>query len=466
MQVKKFEARTMKEALEMVKAQLGPDAIILSARDNNKSFGLVGQGSVEITAAVSEETLRKKQFVESRLPEREREKLLKSSARVQKKIINDMVGSYQEKHAAAKPITQRRYIDIDDEAGLNPAANPANERIRNAAQRAWSAMQSTGSFELIQAEEESYEGHASEETEIASLKSELKSLKMVLSQFQNIPQNIQNGQHPGAEYGLTYNVAPTFQKLTEAGVCEEYAAEILSEAEKILPPVKIKSRALVEGFVAKRILESTQVVSARGHKKMQIFVGPSGSGKTATLVKLASHYIVKDQKKVALLSIDTRKVGASEQMRIYAQILNVPFAVVRQKSDWEKVEAQLVGYDHILVDAPGLSLKTMEEISFLRNLLPEKGAAVHLVLSALAKDSDLTEIGKRYQVTDFEDVIFTSCDESMEHGSIYNFSKRFNKPIHSFGMGPRVPEDFELATKERVLDLIFKLSSNKKEITA
>ncbi|WP_374021172.1 hypothetical protein [Bdellovibrio bacteriovorus] len=62
MQVKKFEARTMKEALEMVKTQLGPDAIILSARDNNKSFGLVGEGSVEITAAVSEETLQKKEI--------------------------------------------------------------------------------------------------------------------------------------------------------------------------------------------------------------------------------------------------------------------------------------------------------------------------------------------------------------------------------------------------------------------
>ncbi|HEY1079416.1 MAG TPA: flagellar biosynthesis protein FlhF, partial [Bdellovibrio sp.] len=67
MQVKKFEARTMKEALEMVKTQMGPDAIILSARDNNKSFGLVGEGSVEITAAVSDETLQKKKFAESRL---------------------------------------------------------------------------------------------------------------------------------------------------------------------------------------------------------------------------------------------------------------------------------------------------------------------------------------------------------------------------------------------------------------
>ena len=66
MQVKKFEARTMKEALEMVKTQLGPEAIILSARDNHRSFGLVGEGSVEITAAISEDSLQKRRFTQSK----------------------------------------------------------------------------------------------------------------------------------------------------------------------------------------------------------------------------------------------------------------------------------------------------------------------------------------------------------------------------------------------------------------
>ena len=87
MQVKKFEARTMKEALEMVKTQLGPDAIILSARDNNKSYGLVGEGSVEITAAVSEETLQKKKFAESKLREQDLQKFKQIPARQQKELI-------------------------------------------------------------------------------------------------------------------------------------------------------------------------------------------------------------------------------------------------------------------------------------------------------------------------------------------------------------------------------------------
>src|SRR3989338_1912414 len=115
MQVKKFEARTMKEALEMVKTQLGPDAIILSARDNNKSYGLVGEGSVEITAAVSEETLQRKKFTESKMREQDKERFQKIPARQQKEFIHKMVEKHVQKNAQPPQITQRRYIDIDEE---------------------------------------------------------------------------------------------------------------------------------------------------------------------------------------------------------------------------------------------------------------------------------------------------------------------------------------------------------------
>jgi flagellar biosynthesis protein FlhF len=299
-----------------------------------------------------------------------------------------------------------------------------------------------------------------EAAEIQALKGEIANLKQVIAQFQHIPQNFTTGQHPGASYGLSYDVCSVFEKLTKAGVAEDIAAEILTQAEEQMSPVKLKNKALVEAFAAKYILNTTQIVNGKQTAKVHVFVGPAASGKTSTLIKLASHLVVRDGKKVALVTTDTLKVGASDQMLIYAQILNVPFAVVRQKADWEKIVAQLTGYDHILVDFSGVGLKTMDEISFVRNLIPPESMnpQIHLVLSCLAKDSDLTEIGKRYKVTNFQDVIFTGLDESIQHGTIYNFMKRFSVPLHSFGIGARVPEDFEMATKERVLDLIFKIT--------
>src|SRR5262249_8692561 len=154
------------------------------------------------------------------------------------------------------------------------------------------------------------------------------------------------------------------------------------------------------------------------------------------------------------------KVGAVDQLKIFCQILNVPFAVVRNKADWEWVVSQLAGVDHILVDFPGLQLRDLEEIHLLKSLLPpsELASVRHMVVNTTAKDTDTSEICRRYKVAECGDVIFTNLDQSVQHGVIYNIQRQFGLPLHSFGIGNRIPEDFELATKERVLDLIFKLT--------
>lgn len=492
MQVKKFEARTMKEALEMVKAELGPDAIILSARDNNRSYGLVGDGSVEITAAVSEETLQRKRFAEARLREEEKQKFNKASARTQKDLIEKMVNKHLEKNKAPRAITSQRYIDIDEDQmsqaaqDTRYAAEAAQARVRNAAQRAMSVMQEqlqparpkaapTPVLPILTAKPAQPAPapvapapvvRAIESAEMQSLKNEIANLKQVLAQFQNMPQNFVQG-HPGSEFGLPYDLSFVFEKLVQAGVAPEISADICEKAQKELPSLKLKNRSLVEGWVARRILETTKITSAEENReaKVHVFVGAAGSGKTTALVKMASHLVVRENKKVAILSADTFKVGASDQMRIYAQILNVPFTVIRNATDWYQIMNYMSSVDYILVDYPGLSLRNAEEGMNLKRLMPPATmkARVHLVLSTLAKDQDTTELGRRYSVLDYQDVIFTGLDESVQHGTIYNFMRRFDVPLHSFGIGTRVPEDFEFATKERVLDLLFKITQASKQ---
>ena len=91
------------------------------------------------------------------------------------------------------------------------------------------------------------------------------------------------------------------------------------------------------------------------------------------------------------------------------------------------------------------------------------GRQIHYVQSALAKDESAFEIVRRYKRFAFNDVIFTNIDETHQHGIIYNFQKKFEVPLHSFGIGSRIPEDIELATKERMVDLIFKLTKMRKD---
>src|ERR1700691_5812931 len=125
MQVKKFEAKTMKDALQMVKEALGPEAIILSAKDNKKSFGLAGGGSIEITAAISEKSLSKKQYVENRLQPKAKEQFRTQSAKSQRAYIESSITRRQRNSqldprigvgaVAQRPMTSRRYADINDE---------------------------------------------------------------------------------------------------------------------------------------------------------------------------------------------------------------------------------------------------------------------------------------------------------------------------------------------------------------
>ncbi|MCB0365512.1 MAG: flagellar biosynthesis protein FlhF [Bdellovibrionaceae bacterium] len=482
MQVKKFEARSMKEALEMVKLHLGPEAIILAARDHNKGFGLVGQTSVEVTAAVSEETLRKKLLAEKKMNQEIRAKFNNSPARIQKKFIDKAFFVGME-DVMRRPITAIPYIDIGDEGEEAAASREAQVAVPKppvideevAAQRIRSAVKSALSAGLATMEEKKStrpvraqaapkaEVGGRDTAELTALRGEISYLKGMLEKFQQVPQNFVT-MHPGAEDGIPYELTPAYEKLKRAGISKENTVEILKQCMKRLDSSQLKKPPFVDAWVAKYLLDEIKIAEHRTRARYHAFVGPSGQGKTTSLVKIASHLVICEKKKVAIMTTDYGKVGAAEQLRIYAQILNIPFAIVRRKRDWEVIQQKLGHIDHFLVDFPGMNLRSIGELDFLRDILPPEGTdrRIHYVQSVLAKDADAFEIAGRYMTLGFQDVIFTCLDESVQHGLIFNFQKKFGVPLHSFGIGPKVPEDLEAATKERVVDLIFKLTKIRK----
>lgn len=533
MRVKKFEAKSMKEALVMIKRELGPEAVILAARENRRSFGLGGDSSVEVTAAISEGTLQKKQFVESRMRSEDREKFAVSAARAQKAVIDKMVDRRVAEHESRQPraITAQSYIDIDDDTNevekafprapravgnvrgqsvsalldreeaqrrpvaaaevdgmvredyatrsaprITPSAAPrtAPPAARHAAQAVVAApplhaMTATPTaFGASQAHAYTA-GHAAADRDIAVLRSEIERLQSALDTMHRGPVRAPASLHPGAEYGLSFELSSMFQKLTEAGLSAENAVEILTQASEAIDPIQIRKRAVVDAWVARWLLDHIDVVSTpqspRGAAKLQLMLGASGSGKTSQLVKIASQLVVQERRRVAILTTDTRKVGAADQLKIYCQILNVPFAIIRNRRDWDWVATQLNSFDHMLVDYPGLQLRDLDELQFLRSVLPPEalGATAHLCISATTKDSDAFEMARRYEMASISDLIFTGLDQSVQHGLIYNLHRKTGKPLHSFGLGSRIPDDFEMATKERVLDLIFKLTKLRRE---
>ncbi len=512
MQVKKFEARTMKEALEMVKKQLGPEAIILSAKDNRNRFGLVGEGSVEITAAISSETLRKKQFTESKMNENSKQKFQNAGAKSQKRIMEEFVNKYVDKQrqdqideeedlnggqnfgpsqssrgsskggsSVSNSSSSKRYIDIDE----NPVRNSgytrqatsiarnisadseevsenvsesistvAKSRIRSAAQRALGAFQEPN----VDFNETAASSDPKSVLEIRALHSEIETLKKMLSQFQKTPDNSAIA-FPGADFGLQFHSSATFSKMIAQGVAPAVAGEILRLIQNQVPAEKGNASAL-EGLTVRYLLQSIPTASPQKDRKLQLFLGPPGSGKTSALIKIASQLLVRQKKKIALVTTDTQRIGAAEQLRIYAQILNVPFAVVRNKADWSILLSRLHDYDQILCDFAGNDLRNEGEKAKLSELMPEfhHQYQTHLVLRLSSKDQEVGELVERYADFKPSDLIFNGLDETYSHGSIINITHKTDIPIRSFGTGPRVPEDYEDASTARIVDLIFHLS--------
>lgn len=498
MQVKKFEAPTMKEALEMVKNHLGPGAIILNAKDNSRGFGLMGKNSIEITAAISETELKKKQWAESRLKEEQLAFLRQKSMKVQKEFIEKSVRRYtnanEEEDKRRRPVTQRRYIDIDDDREnqisyeetkkrsqartvdelLKEIGHPqrfvetpqaktsSDQRVKSAALSALKAFEEAevATPKKVKVATPTLHNQASL-AEVQALKNEILNLRGMIQNFQHTPKPSAT-LHPGVDKGVSFELSGIYHKLSQAGILDEHILRLLDLAKKELKD-SIGRQSLVEGFIAKNMMSELNITDPSDASPVQLFLGTTGSGKSASLVKLASHYVIQQNKKVGILTADTEKVGAVDQLRIYSQILNVPFGILRKPEDWTSVVESLKNLDYVLIDFPGNALREVEAIERLRKMLPPDQVPCdrHLVISSTFKDKDAHEITERYRITKPTDVIISKLDEAVSHGMIYNFQKRFDLPLFSFGTGPALPEDFEFASKERVIDLIFKITKIK-----
>ncbi|MCB0407224.1 MAG: hypothetical protein KDD34_03405, partial [Bdellovibrionales bacterium] len=310
MQVKKFEAKTMKEALEMVKVTLGPEAIILSARDSRGGFGLAGAKSVEVTAAVSEEMLKKKALAEQKLNQLSKEKYIHAPARRQKAFIDKVVEQYkQEQDIKMRKFTATPYIEIsDDEQGsvstssissgyenLSPVvAQPTplsndfvEKRIRGAAERALN-----GAMDFFKEEEATPQVRVAKSSEnalvadgdeIRALRNEILRLKSLVKGFQKVPQSFAS-LHPGADEGIPFELSFMYEKLIRVGVAKEYVIPALRNLESALPREQLKKKAYVSAWIARYLLDNTQIAENRTLNKYHVFVGPSGHGKTSSLV--------------------------------------------------------------------------------------------------------------------------------------------------------------------------------------
>ncbi len=185
------------------------------------------------------------------------------------------------------------------------------------------------------------------------------------------------------------------------------------------------------------------------------FVGPTGVGKTTTLAKLAAYLKIKRRLDVGIISLDTYRIGAVDQLQTYANILEIPFSVAQSKEEFTRASREFSHFDAILVDTTGRNFLNREHVRHFGSIFEDGNNTSHfLVLSATAKDEDLRQTISHFRDMNIHSLIFTKLDETIHHGCMLNQLLRFDHPLAYMGTGQRVPEDIEPATQKRILSFL------------
>lgn len=187
-----------------------------------------------------------------------------------------------------------------------------------------------------------------------------------------------------------------------------------------------------------------------------VVVGPTGVGKTTTIAKLAGRLALIHNKKVGLITIDTYRIGAVEQLRTYAEIMNIPFKVVITIKEMEEAIKEMEGLDVVLIDTTGRSSKNSMQISELRAFV-QKAEPNHtlMVISSTTKNADITTILNGYKKLYYDKVVITKLDETTTYGAIHTILKESEKPLAYVTTGQNVPDDIRVPSKKEIINLIF-----------
>jgi len=256
-----------------------------------------------------------------------------------------------------------------------------------------------------------------------------------------------------------------YQTMLENEVDEKYANQILEEVEKLDKP-NMPLDYVLAGVYQKMILkfgQAEEIVPAKKGTKAVVFVGPTGVGKTTTIAKLASLFSVEKKKKVALLTADTYRIAAAEQLRTYANILKVPFRIIYTEEELEQAMQDFSEYDYVFIDTAGHSHQNIEQrenVAGLVKIVKEMAEKdVFLVLSATTKYKDLLRIADSYKEFGDYKLIFTKLDETSAYGSLLNLKLHTQAPLSYVTCGQNVPDDIETFNPQKTVK---KLLSGKR----
>jgi flagellar biosynthesis protein FlhF len=420
-QFHRFRGPSFDEAYEKMRAMLGRNAVVVRTAQVREGgiLGFLGKRLIELTAAAPEDkpapVARPKCAAERRYADTGAAPTVGSDA-----SVADSVAFFQRLVGEARGRVAQRRAAGTDVAASNET--PAVLAFRKPVGQAHGA---------------------------ADLHREINELRGMLE--------VLVAESPSA--GVPAECAPHYHELVVAGVARTAAAHLIASAVRdsdlhvIREPRVFRERLGIEVRKQIRVTGGLGLHAARC--KRVALVGATGVGKTTSLAKLAARYAVRERARVALITADTYRVAAPEQLRVYANIIGLPLQVVNGPKEMAAAVHRFRDHDLVLMDTAGGSQYNKGQLRELREILDAAQLdEVHLVLAATTQLEDQRQIAANFGPLKPTALFFSKLDETRRYGSVYSVAVESGLPISYFGTGQNVPDNLALAQPEMVAELL------------
>ncbi|MGE5381132.1 MAG: flagellar biosynthesis protein FlhF [Methylocystaceae bacterium] len=238
-----------------------------------------------------------------------------------------------------------------------------------------------------------------------------------------------------------------YQRLVAAGVEEKLAAKLMKIADERAQDEGCELETAGQEIIIDYLKtpKPIEIKKRANRARCVMLIGPTGVGKTTTIAKLAANYGLLEGKKVALVTVDTYRIAAVEQLKTYAEIIGIPCEVVFNPADIVKALDKHSHRDVVLIDTAGRSPRNEEQIAELTEFIKEGNPdEIILVLSATTRSEDILEIYNRFNIFRVDKIIFTKLDETSKYGNILNAVHKTRTPLAYVTNGQNVPDDIRV----------------------
>jgi flagellar biosynthesis protein FlhF len=253
-------------------------------------------------------------------------------------------------------------------------------------------------------------------------------------------------------------IRPFRQVLKNNDYDEEQCSALLNEMKNSISREDLKDKYKIEKSL-KDLLKSkiitTGPIKSGNRKKIVMFIGPTGVGKTTTMAKLGAINSLREGHTVAFVTIDNYRIAATEQLKKYAEIMNIPIYAVNNQKEFKDIVTTDKS-DLIMVDTSGRSHRNDLKISEIKSFADsvEYDCEKILCVSANTKKCDLNDVFRAFDAIHFDSIIITKVDETSYIGNVIDIADKYNKPIAYYTNGQEVPNDIVIADPDKIVDMM------------